>query len=68
MSDFSTEWGVLSPWGANPSKSYSDAFSIVRNMREAGHDASIIWRGVTEWHHDISDELAMQPVELTKES
>jgi hypothetical protein len=37
-------------------------------MRSGGHEASVIWRGVTEWHHEMNDELAMQPAELTKES
>jgi hypothetical protein len=68
VSDFSTEWGVKSPWGLDAAKDRDTAANIARNMRDAGHDASIIWRGVTEWHHDITDELAMQPVELTKES
>ncbi|AXH44420.1 hypothetical protein PP356_gp40 [Arthrobacter phage MargaretKali] len=63
MSDFKTEWGVLSPWGCNPSKSRETAEAVAANMRKAGHEASVVWRGVTEWHHTITDERAMQPVE-----
>lgn len=66
MNEFKTEWGVNSPWGCSASESYQNAYVQVRNMREAGHEASIIWRGVTEWHHDITDERAMQPVEAAQ--
>jgi len=59
---FGTEWGVSSPWGFNPSDDYVAAAAVVRNMRAAGHDASIVWRGVTPWHYTINDEPAMQPV------
>lgn len=62
MSDFKTEWGVQSPWGCTPAESREVAEGVASNMREGGHDASIIWRGVTEWHHDMTDERAFQPV------
>jgi hypothetical protein len=68
MSDFATEWGVKSPWGCSAVESREVAEGVARNMREGGHAASIIWRGVTEWHHEINDELAMQPVKQRKES
>jgi hypothetical protein len=68
MSDFATEWGVKSPWGLDAAKDRDTAATIVANMRSGGHEASVIWRGVTEWHHEMNDELAMQPAELTKES
>lgn len=67
MSEFATEWGVKSAWGCAASVNRETAATVVRNMKEAGHEASLIWRGVTAWHHDMNDELAMQPVE-TKES
>jgi hypothetical protein len=67
MSDFATEWGVLSPWGCNAAKDREAASIIAGNMQSAGHEASVVWRGVTAWHHEINDELAMQPVEA-KES
>lgn len=67
MTNFSTEWGVLSPWGCNAVDDRHQAESIVRNMRDAGHAASVVWRGVTQWHNEINDELAMQSAE-TKES
>ena len=63
MSDFTTQWGVKSTWGCTALGSYQEAVKQVTNMRAAGHKASIIWRGVTEWHHNINDERAMQPVE-----
>jgi hypothetical protein len=63
VSDFATEWGVKSPWGCDAVKDRAMAATIVANMRDGGHEASIVWRGVTEWHYSISDELAMQPVE-----
>jgi hypothetical protein len=66
MSDFVTEWGVKSPWGCNPATSQESAARIVHNMRDAGHEAAIVWRGVTDWHYTFNDELAMQPV-TTKE-
>ena len=67
MSDFSTEWGVKSPWGFTIAASQKEAEAVVHNMRLGGHDASVVWRGVTAWHYTFNDELAMQPVE-TKES
>lgn len=44
-----TEWGVRSPWGDGASTDCEAARVTVKNMREAGHEASVIWRGVTEW-------------------
>ena len=44
-----TEWGVKSPWGCNPSADGDTAETIVRNMREGGHGAHLVWRGVTKW-------------------
>jgi len=64
MSDFKTEWGVKSPWGCDASKDRDAAELVAKNMRAAGLDATVIWRGVTEWHHTVTDELAMQPVEV----
>ena len=61
--EFTTEWGVKSPWGLDSSKSLEIAENVAANMQEAGHEASVIWRGVTAWHHTITDERAMQPVE-----
>ncbi len=63
MSDFTTQWGVKSTWGCSAAGSYQEAVKQVVNMRAAGHEASIIWRGVTEWHHHMTDKRAMQPVE-----
>lgn len=62
MSDFATEWGVKSPWGCHMAASRDAALTTAANMREAGHEASVIWRGVTEWHYTINDERAMRPV------
>lgn len=62
MSNFKTQWGVKSTWGCSAAGSREDAAKQVENMLAAGHEASIIWRGVTEWHHDMTDEWAMQPV------
>lgn len=61
--DFKTEWGVKSPWGCDASKDRETAESVAGNMRDAGHEATVVWRGVTEWHHTITDERAMHPVE-----
>lgn len=51
MSDFKTEWGVKSKWGLDASKDRETAESVVTNLRAAGHEACVIWRGVTEWHN-----------------
>jgi len=61
--EFSTEWGVKSPWGCERVASYEMAVTIAANMRTAGHEASIVWRGITPWHYEFSDERAMQPAE-----
>ena len=45
----STEWGVASPWGTSSVESLETAGIIVTNMKEAGHTAAIVWRGVTPW-------------------
>jgi len=45
----STEWGVRSPWGDDAAKDKDTADTIVKNMRSGGHDAEVIWRGVTPW-------------------
>ena len=60
---FGTEWGVSSPWGFSIATDYIEAAAVVRNMRAAGHDASVVWRGTTPWHYEFNDERAMQPVE-----
>lgn len=67
MQEFGTEWGVSSPWGFSTATDRTEAAAVVRNMRAGGHNASIVWRGVTPWHHEINDERAMQPNE-TKEN
>ena len=45
----STEWGVASPWGTGSVEGLDTAMTIVANMKEAGHKASVVWRGVTPW-------------------
>lgn len=45
----STEWGVRSKWGDSDVGSKEDAQKIVKNMKSAGHDAEVVWRGVTPW-------------------
>ena len=52
----STEWGVISPWGTHPASDREAATTTARNMRTAGHDARIVWRGVTNWLTDDADE------------
>lgn len=44
-----TEWGIRGPWGDNAAEDYEAARRGADNMRGCGHDASIIWRGVTQW-------------------
>lgn len=45
----STQWGVRSPWGDDAAKDKDTAQTIVKNMKSAGHDAEVVWRGVTPW-------------------
>ena len=44
-----TEWGTRTPWGDSATKDRETAEGIVKNMKSAGHDAEVIWRGVTAW-------------------
>lgn len=46
---FVTEWGVASPWGTSAVEDYRSAETIVRNMKEAGHKATVVWRAVSPW-------------------
>lgn len=53
----STEWGVKDPWGMHPvAEGFEKSRQMVKNMRQAGHQAQIIWRGVTRWMAFGSDE------------
>lgn len=62
LAGFRTEWGTTNPWGDHPIDNWSagktddhaTAVSIVSNLREAGHGAHVIWRGVTDWHKEES--------------
>lgn len=44
-----TEWGVKDPWGTHAVERLDVAITIASNMRAAGHDARVVWRGVTDW-------------------
>lgn len=49
-----TEFGVKSKYERDemyttPTSSLESAETIVKNMTDAGIEASVIWRGVTEW-------------------
>lgn len=45
-----TEWGVDSPFGGPGAVSdLASAETMVKNMRKAGHEAKVVWRGVTDW-------------------
>jgi len=51
--EVTTEWGHLSPWGFSANHDRETAETIVKNMRRAGHEASLAWRGKTKWQvHD----------------
>jgi hypothetical protein len=47
--DVKTEWGVHSPWGKDPSISQGSAQTMVKNLKFSGYEASVVWRGVTDW-------------------
>lgn len=47
-----TEWGVNSPWGFHPTADQAAARRTVHNMREAGHEATVVWRGITAWQEE----------------
>ena len=57
--EFATEWGVA--WslpeanGTDAAKSRAIAQRAVSNLKEAGHEARVVWRGITPWHNAIDD-------------
>lgn len=50
-----TEWGYRCPWGSYPAEDRETAATIVKNMRTAGHDAALLWRGNTDWQVEDDD-------------
>lgn len=57
MSEYvTTEWGVNSPWGYHPSADHAAARLTASNMREAGHKATVVWRGVTHWQEEDNND------------
>lgn len=60
---FHTEWGVDAPGlegvyavgrGKTTTERHAVARGVTSNMREAGHEAHVVWRGVTDWHKEES--------------
>ena len=57
--EFATEWGVA--WslpeshGTDALRDRQTAERMVKNMKSAGHEARIVWRGITPWHEAETD-------------
>lgn len=58
LAEFHTEWGVDSSWGTDGIRgsetAHGTALEIASNIRSAGHEAHVVWRGVTGWHKEES--------------
>jgi hypothetical protein len=44
-----TQWGYECPWGRFSAEDRETAEMVVENMRSSGSEATLIWRGITDW-------------------
>jgi len=57
--EFTTEWGVA--WslpeanGTDAAKTRAVAQRTVDSMKAAGHEARVVWRGITPWYEASND-------------